>query len=274
MSKHSLISTAAGLGLMAASMGASAQMHTFDYSMMYFGSAATGGKYVAFVPSMTRDSVATNGSSGVLMLELFQPASGSASTWAYAIGGPVDSVAGAGVVSDSGVGLPQTVAWTANNGLAMSQNFYFGNNESIKLGFAQAAVATGTPALNCNVSFTAEIGTNDQLFFKNVAVKPDITAWASAAAEVSVYSHSSLTSPTYKIAQTDWEKMSATTPLIAGASAKVVGVGAAGTDSVIGTDAGALISARNRCVPAYTNRATGGGVTPIVGSGIGFVRIW
>lgn len=269
MSKHSLISTVAGLGLMAASMGASAQLHTFDYSSMYFGSAGTGGKYVAFVPTMSRGAGASDGAAGVLMLELFQPATGSASTWAYAVGGAVGADAGAGVTT-GGADVLQTVTWTANNGLANAQNYYFGNNESIKLNFDQAVLASGVPAMSCNVAFVAEIGTNDQLQFKSVKAAPNHGDWQTAAGVVSVFSNSAGTAAPYTIAQADWDAMSVTTPAVVGASAKVDGI----ATSVGGTAATSLINMRNRCVPAYNNRATGGGVTPIVGGGLGFVRIW
>lgn len=267
MSKHSLISTVAGLGLMAASMGASAQLHTFDYSMMYYGPATGGGKYVAFVPTVTRGTNADEGSANVLMLEMFQPASGTASTWAYAIGGAVDADAGAG--SATGTGAMQTIEWTAQNGVAASGSYYFGNNLAIAMPFIQGVTVSSQA---CNVTFSANIGTNDQLAFENIVAQPvGLANWASATADVSVSTGTGALATT--MASTLWNAGASSMSAYAGASvtlANLVG------SPFAGSSVAAMIAGRNKCVPAYAARASSG-ATVIGPSGpvtLGLVRVW
>ncbi len=267
MSKHSLISTVAGLGLMAASMGASAQLHTFDYSMMYYGPATGGGKYVAFVPTVTRSTTADEGSTNVLMLEMFQPASGTASTWAYAIGGAVDAAAGAG--SATGTDVMQTVEWTANNGVAASGSYYFGNNLEIALPFVQAVNISSQA---CNVTFSANIGTNDQLAFANINAQPvGLANWASATAVVSVLTGTGAVAAT--LAQTAWNSGASTLSAFAGASVTVSNLDGG---NVVGSGAAAMIAGRNKCVAAYTARASSGAtvIAPGGSTTLGLVRVW
>lgn len=276
MSKHSLISAGLGLGLMAASMGASAQLHTFDYSSMYFGSAVGGQKYVAFVPTVARGAGASEGAAGVVMLELFQPATGSANTWGFAVAGPVDMAAGAGYSANT-AGVTSTVsggffsdaAYTAGNGISASdQIFFFGNNEAQKLAFAQNLTLASQ---GCGVSFSAVIGTNDQLFFNNVEVQPAGSAWqaASATDPVSLTVSSGGANSTTQYAAAVWNNASATLPTYAYTNVQIGGIGTA----VAGAAGNNMLKARNACVPAYTARALGGGTT-ITGVPVGMVRIW
>jgi len=266
MSKHSLISTGLGLGLMAASMGASAQMHTFDYSSVYYGSASGGGRYVAFVPTATRGaSSASEGASGVLMLDMFQPASGSGSTWAFAIGAGVGPAAGLGSTGASGAGLSQSVTWTAGNGLANDQVYYFPNNEAISMAFNQAVTISSQA---CDVTFAAAIGTNDQLAFNGVQAQPNgLANWSSASADVSVSTGTGVQAAT--LAQSAWNAGSGSLSAYAGLSVTVSGLAGA----LAGSQVAAMISGRNKCIPAYTARATAGG-SIITGGSVGLIRIW
>jgi hypothetical protein len=267
MSKHSLISTGLGLGLMAASMGASAQLHTFDYSSVYYGSASGGGRYVAFLPTATRgDSSSSFGANGVLMLDMFQPLSGSGSTWAFALGGPVGLEAGWGSDSTLGTAISQNVSWSAGNGLSNNQIFYFPNNEAISMAF-NLPVTISSQA--CNVTFAAAIGTNDQLAFESVEAQPSSLAnWASATAAVSVMS-GSLTAPVATMAQSAWNAGSVSMSAYAGTALTVAGL----ATSVGGSVVAAMLAGRNKCVPAYASRATGGG-SIITGGSVGMIRIW
>lgn len=270
MSKHSLISTVAGLGLMAASMGVNAQMaHTFDYSSMYYGVTANGAKYTAFVPTITRGAT---GSAGVLMLELFQPAaSTAASTWAYAVGQAAVGPAAGGAGSASNVS--GSLAYTLDNGVATTFNFYPGNNVENSLAFIQPQTIASQA---CGVSFNAVIGADDQLRFSSVKVQPE-NGWSSMTGDATIQTlAASNATATVALASTAWNNASVTLPTYGytGAyAASLSGVGSADTVALgVGGNAAAL--ARNKCVAAYTNRATGGGVTPIIGSGIGSVRLW
>lgn len=265
MSKHSLIGAGLGLGLMAASMGANAQLHTFDYSSMFYGAVAGGTKYVAFVPTATRgSSAASEGAAGVLMLELFQPVSGTGSTWAYGMGGAVGPVAG----GSGGTDNYNSVVFTAANGLGITNNYYFGDNDSIALAFNQVAVGSSSQA--CNVAFSAVISNNDQLFISNVNVQPS-AGWTSAGGAVSITaSVSGANSTTLAILQADWNNASATLATYAFANVSLTGAGvsASGTAAVNN-----ILKARNNCVPAYNARTSGGG-TSLTGQPIGMVRVW
>lgn len=260
MSKHSLISTGLGLGLMAASMGASAQLHSFDGGMMYFGAAAGGNKYVAFVPQMARGAA---GAAGVLMLEMFQPTSGTNSSWAYAIGGAVDAAAGG---TGSGGSGSATITGQAANGLGYSGTYFFGDNAAISLAFSNEATISSQV---CNVSFVASIGTQDQLFFTNVTAQPD--DWNSASAAVSLTTATGGAGSTMSVAQALWNNASATILASVGASnASISGI----ATTVSGSAAvNSLLSARSKCVTAYTGRSGGTGTT-IVGSPPGMIRLW
>ncbi len=257
MSKHSLISTGLGLGLMAASMGASAQLHSFDGGMMYFGATSGGNKYVAFVPQMSR--AAGGGAAGVLMLEMFQPATGTASSWAYAIGGSVGDAAG-------GTGSTATVGstWTANNGITYSGTWYFGDNIALTHQFSNEATVSSQV---CNVSFVASLGTQDQLFFTNVTVVPD--DWNSATAVVSITT-STAASHTMSVAQAAWNNASATLATFGFSGASISGIATSVSGSA---NVNNLLGARNKCVTAYTGR-TGGTTATIVGSPPGLIRLW
>ncbi|WP_153064238.1 hypothetical protein [Acidovorax sp. ST3] len=256
MSKHSLISTVAGLGLMAASMGASAQMQTFDYGMMFYGNATGGGKYVAFVPTIARDGAGA-GAANVLMLELFQPASGSASTWAYAIGGPVNATAGGA----------ETVNLSLPFGATDTTGAMFLNsaNASVGLAFLQNVVVSSQA---CNVTFNAEVATDGQLRFFSAAATP--SGALAATALVSFTSGAGTASATGTIASAEWNAGSATLATISGGAAAVAGLA---TNPANSSAAIAAFSNRNKCVAAYTARAQGG--TPIIGGGqLGMIRIW
>ena len=266
MSKHSIVSVGLGLGLMAASLGASAQaLHTFDYSSVYFGSAVGGNKYVSFVPTMDRGA-ATKGAAGVLMLEFYQPNSGTASTWAFALGGPVDKAAG-GSGADA-IGVYTDVAMTVHNGLALSRNYFFGDVVSISHAFNQEVVVSSQA---CNVTFAALIGSNDQLAFGSVSAAP--VGWVTANGIVSVQT-GVVATQSFIIASDVWNNASATlVSNYALNSSLGLTVPAAASTVYASAAVNAMLAARNKCVPAYTARASGGGTT-IIGDPVGMVRIY
>lgn len=259
MSKHSLISTVAGLGLMAVSMGASAQMQTFDYGMMFYGNVTGGGKYVAFVPTIVRENTVGNGAANVLMLEMFQPLSGSASTWAYAIGGPVDSVAGGVSASTMAADLSLPFGTETSGGMFLNTA-----NNSIGLAFLQNVVVSSQA---CNVTFNAEVATDGQLRFAGAQATP---SGALSAAGVVSYSYGAAGASTSTIAQADWNAGSAT---IAPPTGAVSIAGLATSPTGTGAAAIAAFTNRNKCVVAYNARAQSG--TTIIGGGqLGMIRIW
>ena len=259
MSKHSLITVAAGLGLMAASLGASAQPQTFDYGMMFYGNATNGGKYVAFVPTATRSSTDA-GALAVLMLEMFQPASGSASTWAYAIGGSVGSDAG-GTTAGISIGFPGSSTGSASA-------FLPSGNASIELAFNQAVVVSSQA---CDVTFNAVVGTDAQLRFTDVAATP--SGALKATNVVSFTSGAGTRSGTGTIASAAWNGGSATLATIAGSLAAVAGLA---TNPANSSAAVAAFANRNKCVAAYTSRSQGG--ASVIGPGgstmLGMTRVW
>ena len=260
MSKHSLISTVAGLGLMAASMGVSAQSSmTFDYSMMFYGNATGGGKYIAFVPTSARamDAVPAEvpGAQAVLMLDLFQPATGSASTWAYAVGGPVGLVAAGAAASDS-------------LDVGFGSAYLHGSNNSIEMSFAQAVVVSSQA---CNVTFNAQVDTNNQLRFTDIGAAPSGALSATGRVD---YKYALAGASSSTIAATDWNAGSASLALPTGAVEITAGLA---TNPVgTGTPATTAFTNRNKCVAAYTSRAQGGAT--VIGPGgpvtLGMTRIW
>lgn len=274
MSKHSLISAGLGLGLMAASLGANAQMlHSFDYSSMYYGSAAGGAKYVAFMPTSQRavsnsDYTETAmGAAGVLMLELFQPISGSASTWAYAIGGPVVSAEGMGATTGAWADGSASIAFTANNGIAQTFNFYPGNNASISKAFL--ANVAGVSGQQCVVNYNAVIDANDQLRL-GVTVSPSLAAWSAAAGDLSFYSNSGSTNAVTTIASTAWNAGDVSLAgNFSGTAAGASGFAA----STAGTVVGAIVNAHNRCVAVYNSRKSSS-TDVITGGSLGMLRLW
>lgn len=272
MSKHSLIATGLGLGLMAASMGASAQLQTFDYSSMYYGAAAGGSKYVSFVPTIVRGAGASDGAAGVVMLELYQPLTGSASTWAFALGGAVGSAAGG--AGGTATRVYKEISLTAENGLAISADHYLGNVVEISHAFTQLQTVSSQA---CQVTFAAVIGTNGQLAFKSVEAQP--VDFNSATADVIITTG---TGPAVTISESDWNNASKAFPLSYAGNSSFAATGlvtAIGSASVAGESAAkvlavnSLLTARGRCVPAYTARAAGSGTT-ITGDSIGMVRIY
>lgn len=271
MSKHSLIATGLGLGLMAASMGASAQVHTFDYSSMYYGATAGGSKYVSFVPTIVRGIASdSEGAAGVLMLELFQPVSGSASTWAFALGGVVGSDAG-GAGTDA-VDNASIFPFTANNGAAVGGFRYLGDVVSISHGFSQSVTVSSQA---CQVTFAAVIGTNDQLAFTSVAASP-VSGVVAVGGGVSLTTGPTGAGSAYTLAANLWNNASATivSSYATNTAMSMVGISSGGAATTLtGSAVNAALQARGKCVPAYTARASGGGTT-ITGETIGLVRIY
>lgn len=271
MSKHSLIATGLGLGLMAASMGASAQLHTFDYSSMYYGATAGGSKYVSFVPTLVRGAGANTGAAGVLMLEMFQPVSGSASTWAYALGGAI-SAAGGGSGAVSAAANYSAFEYTVDNGLAVTAAHFLGDVVTLSHPFSQTVTVSSQA---CQVTFAASLGTNDQLAFTNV--RAQAVGGYTAPDSISITTATGGAGSSFTIASGLWNNASATmvSSYATNTAFSMIGIAdtAGAASTLTGTAINAALTARGRCVPAYTARATGGGTT-ITGESIGLVRIY
>jgi hypothetical protein len=274
MSKHSLISVGLGLGLMAASMGASAQLHTFDYSMVYYTAASGGAKYTMFVPTAARAAAGVKAAASVIMLDFFQPSSGTTNSWAFALGGAVNAVAG-GAGANAGDNSSGQI-FGAANGAKFTETHYFGDNIAIGQSFLQQQTISSQV---CNITFSASIGTNDQLLFNNVNVRgSDFSNTANA--DVTIFTTGAAPGANVEtILQAAWNNQSVTLRTYAASvSFQVSGLAtsiSSGTNSAFAVSSyNALVTARNKCVPAYTARAAGfgtsiDGVTPL-----GMIRVF
>jgi hypothetical protein len=275
MNKHSIIKTALGTGLLAASLAASAAaIHSFTTPMMYYKLDGAKVTYVAFVPSGPYSGF--QGSSGVIMLELYN--SGTVSTWNYAMGGAANIAAAAGqgwtagadidgisahgfpVTSDS-AGAGPTFSWS-------DSYFSLGDTAAIELSFLQTPVISSQA---CNVSFTASINDEDYLQFNNFSIQP--SNWPTASASVSYKSKSGTnTADTAAYASNLWNgsNFSATQPFSTFGAFSVPGA-AQGSGA---TYAASSITKANLCTNAYTvkNALNSSGTT--IGGKAGMMRLW
>lgn len=279
MRAHFLISSGLCGGLMALSLGLNAtpNVHSFDYASMYVNATASGVSYANFIPTATRSGAGIAGAANVLMLELYQPASGSASTWAYALGGAVSH---ADAVGSDGANNGMAAAYTNYNVASVTQNFsvYPGvMNESVSLSFTQGVTASSQA---CNVTFSAVLDANDQLKFSHISVIP--AGWVAVNQNVYVPTGATTThsSNFVSIASNTFNAITTVSSL---ASIPTNGVytklysdtaGAGSTAGPTTTGAGALF---NKCLAAYTTRAAAGISANLFGGGGGsgtLLRFW
>lgn len=280
MRVHSLIKTGLGAGLLAASLGvvsATPNFHSFDYSSIYYTSSTSGVNYNVFVPTAERSGAGISGASGVVMLELYQPGSGSASTWAYAVGNAVSATAAIG--SDS-AGNAVTANYTNYNAASLTVAFavYPGvQNETVSLSFSQGVTASSQA---CNVSFSAVVDGNDMLKYNNITVKPN--GWVAVNKNVYVATGATTTHSSNFISVAS-DTFNAITTVSSLASIPTNGdyrtlysdtAGAGSTAGPTTTGAGALF---NKCLAAYTARAGGTtNIQPLFGTAgaTGALRLW
>lgn len=284
MSSHSIVKTGLGIGLMAASLGASAQLHSFSQPMFFTKSTGTATNYVAFIPSINGPAA------GLIYMEMLQ--SGSVSTWAYGLGGAVSAAGGGALWSVSAskstnsdnaqsftahsldvLGVASGVNWGSTS-TGASQNFstswYGGDTASISMSFAQVQTVSSQA---CGVSFVASIGTDDYLLFTNFTIQP--TNWMaslSASDSVSYRTKSGTTaSDTLSIGSAAWNaaNFSATSafPTFAAFSVPAAGAGAQ-------TIAMSVITKANLCTAGYTAKAALNAAGSTIGARAGMMRLW
>jgi len=190
------------------------------------------------------------------------------------LGGAV-SAAGGGSGAISAADNYSAFAYTVDNGLAVTAAHFLGDVVTLSHPFSQTVTVSSQA---CQVTFAASLGTNDQLAFTNVLAKP-----LNSISAPGVVTLTTSGTGTVSIAAAAWNNASATivSSYAANASLSIDGLhiatGAAGSDTLAyttsGTAVNGLLTARGRCVPAYTARAAGGGTT-ITGEAIGLVRIY
>jgi hypothetical protein len=284
MIKHTAIQAGIGIGLMAASFGASADLHTFGQPAVYYKINGAAVNYTAFLPS---GSSATD---SPIMLDMLQ--SGTVSTWAYAMGGvlgvlsPGSTATGTfstGASSTCGIYYHSNaaggLAWRATGVLTslalaggtstVSVSTYFGGDtQALSLSFLQ------TPTISsqaCNMSFYAKLDSDDYLQFTNVTVRPD--NWPSATDSVSYRTKSGTTaSDTASIASAAFNAYNAaSTSSFYTFSAWSVPVAGAAANTV----AVSLLSAPfGKCNTAATNRTASNAAGNIIGGKGGMMRLW
>ncbi len=216
MQRHLLIKAGLGLGLLAGSMAASAQLQSFAKTMIFAKFSSSGSSYAVFTP------FGVDGNQGVVMLDLSQGAGGTGTApapdgWGFAVGGTVNAAAGGPVWAINLPALSETSAAitvsyvdtassftnstkTASAGTITS--FYGGGTSSVILSFIQAATSSG---MACNMTFTASIGTDLFLKFTNFSVRPDSNAYPQASGAVTYRTKSGTSaSDTVQIASSDW----------------------------------------------------------------------
>ncbi|MBS4096882.1 MAG: hypothetical protein KGZ83_08630 [Sulfuricella sp.] len=191
MIKHTAIKAGIGLGLMAASMGVSADLHSFGKSSIYYKVSGTRVDYAAFLPS------GNQATDTVIMLDVLQ--SSTISTWNYAVGGalgaPVSST-NTGSVSTSanwigsysgtaggqvwrGTGVLSSFDAQAVMGTVSVSTYYGGDTRALSLSFTELVTASSQA---CNMTFSAQFNTDDYLQFTNLTISP--SGWPAATGNV------------------------------------------------------------------------------------------
>lgn len=285
MNKHSIVKTTLGVGLMAASLAASAAaIHSFTTPMMYYklnGAAVT---YVAFVPSGPYSGF--QGASGVIMLDLYN--SGTVSTWNYAMGGAATVAAanaGAGwtdgaAISFSAPGYPVTSAATVEFAMAAANALSLGDTQSISLSFIQTPVISSQA---CNVTFHASINSDDYLQFTNFTIRP--SGWVTdASANYTVHYRSKSGTATSDITtfanKAGWEGSNfSVTRDIKTFGAYTLAMGGATSDysaaaSTLTSVAASQVTKGNLCTAVYTAKNALNSSGSTIGGKAGLMRLW
>ncbi len=286
MIKHMAIKAGIGLGLMAASLGASADLHTFGKQSIYYKVTGSRVDYAAFLPS------GNQATDTVIMLDVLQ--SSTISTWNYAVGGAL-ALANAGAdstktgsVSTStgstsyitgfsgpaggqvwrGTGVLSSFDAQGVLGTVTVSTYYGGDTRALSLSFTEVVTASSQA---CNMTFHASLNTDDYLQFTNVTVSP--SGWPAATDSVSYRTKSGTTaSDTASIGSAAFNAYNAastssfytftvwTVPIV-GAAANTVAVSA-------------LSGPFSKCnAPAVARTATNSAGNTIGGKG-GMMRLW
>lgn len=207
MNKQLLLSTAAGAGLMAVSMGASAA--SFAQPGIY-ANTVNPVYYAALVPSGDTYSDAT------LLLEVNVNSSGLQFTYvtplagnrvATTVGGMLPSASAAIRVWSVSDGA--SVPYSATSAIAYPSVSYAAGTTSAAQAYSNQTVLpiTGTSAgtnnrVTCDVVFQAHLDVNNLLAYKVLAARP--VRWATPTADITVTSASGTATGTYTVASTFW----------------------------------------------------------------------
>lgn len=272
MSKHSVVKAGLGLGLMAASLGVSAQTHTFAEPMIYYKVNGSAVNYVAFLPN-AQDSA-------IVMLDLYQ--SGTISTWAFGVGGAVNNTTAGGPVwsfgatgGDSGsfnnvyydvLGRASTASFADTTG-GGSSSWYGGGSQALSMAFAQQQTISSQA---CNVTFGVDIGTDDYMRYGAFTISP--SGWPTASAAVSFRTKSGATaSDTDSMASGAWNGLnfSATSAFPTFSAYSVPNAAGAGN-----TVAASAITKGNLCTSIYTTKSALNAAGNVIGATTGLMRLW
>lgn len=277
MNKHSIVKTALGVGLMAASLTASAgALHSFTTPMMYYKVDGAKVYYTAFIPSGVGVG-GFQGAGGVVVLDLY--ASGTVSSWNYGIGAAATAAAAnagaawslmAAQTSVKVVGYPVTSTSVTNASFA-SDFFSFGDTQSVTLQFVSTPVISSQA---CNVTFTASINSDDYLVFSGFVAQP--SGWPTTGAGSVKYRTVSgtATSDTASYVSSDWNASNfSVSRAFSTFGAYTFVSGAAYSDSV-STFAASSLTKANLCVGAVTAKTALNSSGTTIGGKAGMMRLW
>lgn len=278
MSKHSIVKTGLGVGLMAASLGAMADLHTFAEPMIYYKVNGSAVNYVAFVPSM--------GSTNVVMLDLYQ--SGTISSWNYGVnaaafdagaGGTAwsfsfsrstDTMSGAfqnkyfdGLGASSGNTYGTT---TIGSSTGISSSWYAGNTGAISFAFGMNQTVSSQA---CSVSFVASINSDDYLLFTNFTV----AGLPTASDSVSFRTKSGTTaSDTASSGSAAWNAVNfSATSTFPTFSAFSIPAANGGANQTV---AASVVTRGNVCQALYTAKNALNSAGGTIGAKSGLMRLW
>lgn len=290
MIKHMAIKAGIGLGLMAASLGVNADLHTFGKQSIYYKVTGSRVDYAAFLPSGNQQT------DSVIMLDVLQ--SSTISTWNYAVGGGLNlaaAISGVNSASTSTItnstgggasgfsnfsgpaggqvwkatGVVTSYAQDGSIGTLTLSTFYGGDTRALSLSFTEVVTASSQA---CNMTFHASLDTNDYLQFTNVTVQP--SGWPSATAGVSYRTKSgTVAGDTASIASNvfnDYNAAGGTSSFYTFSAWSIPLATAAGNTVAVS----ALSTPFNKCnAPAVARTATNSAGNTIGGKG-GMMRLW
>lgn len=274
MIKHTAIKAGIGLGLMATSLAAVADPHSFGIPTIYYKVNGAAVNYAAMIPN------GNQATSSVIMLDVLQ--SSTISTWAYAVGGALGSPNSLATATNSFASysnLAGGVAWKASGTIShltpvgststiASSSFYGGDTNTLSLSFTQQVTASSQA---CNMTFSAQMNTDDYLVFSNVTIQPN--GWPTATDNVSYRTKSgTLATDTVLIASNVFNAYNGTTTSsFYTFSAWSVPNAAGGAGNTV---AASSITNFNKCyVGANARTATNSAGNTIGGKG-GLMRLW
>lgn len=270
MINSNLIKTGLGVGLLAASLGASAGAldgsHGFGNAMIYV-SGGTAPVYQIFMPS------GTGSTDNVILVEATQGATAATMTWTYMVGtsslGAQTANAGA---SYSALSSAAGVYLGAAGSTSAAVEFHGMNTTgAISYPFSYSA---GSGASICNINLSASIGVDDHLVWTIISAAPTFGGWSSASGVVSVTRNSTVGLETYAAAV--WNSPSASTQFVTtGVVAANASISIPGNAAATGTLAvGNILKAANYCGTYTAKRKALNSSGLLLGGSAGMIRLW